>query len=158
PSVPMNRRHFLTQSLTWAAALGPRRMCAARGKLRAGANVSNITPPLGCSLAGGMTDRIGTEVHDELHVRSLALDNSETRLAIAVVDPCPVPRAITDRVKELTRQHTALPPSQVLIAATHTHSAPPATHLFQSVPDPKYVEWLAVRIADCLRLAVQRLQ
>ncbi len=133
-------------------------MFGARGKLRAGAAVSNITPALGCSLAGGMTDRIGTEVHDELHVRSLSLDNGETRLAIAVVDSCAVPRAIIDRAKELIHQHAGLPASQLLISATHTHSAPPATHLFQSVPDPKYVEWLAVRVADCVRLAINRLQ
>src|SRR5262249_27725267 len=125
----MNRRHFLTRSLAWAAALGPRRMSPARGKLRAGAAVSNITPALGASLAGGMTDRFGTEVHDELHVRSLALDNGETRLAIAVVDSCAVPRSVIDRAKELLRQHTEIPPSHALISATHTHSAPPATHL-----------------------------
>ncbi len=154
----MRRRRFLAQSLTWLAALGPRRMSGAPGKLRAGAATSNITPSLGCSLAGGMTDRLGTEVHDELHVRSLALDNSETRLAIATVDSCAVPRTILDHAKDLIRNHAGIPASHILIAATHTHSAPPATHLFQSVPDPHYVDWLAVRIADCVRLAVIRLQ
>lgn len=124
--------------------------------LRAGAATANITPLLGCSLAGGMTDRIGTEVHDELHVRGLVLDNEQARLAIALVDSCVVPREIIDRAKEIIRGRIGIPPSHVLIAATHTHSAPPAAHLFQSLPDPKYTEWLASRIADCARLAVNR--
>ena len=140
------------------AAVSSPKLSGAAGKLRAGAARSNITPALGCSLAGGMTDRIGAEVHDELHVRSLALDNGDTRLAIAVVDSCAVPRSIIDRAKEIIREQLGMPPSHVLISATHTHSAPPATHLFQSVPDPKYLGWLTVRIADAVRLAFNRLQ
>jgi len=149
-----NRRQFLGALV--AAGAWPAR--AAAGKLRAGASTANITPQLGCSLAGGMTDRIGAEVHDELHVRSLVLDNGSAQLAIATVDSCAVPRSILDRAKELIQSHTGIPPSHVLISATHTHSAPPAGHLFQSVPDPKYTEWLTVKIADAVRLAVNRLE
>lgn len=149
-----NRRQFLGALV--AAGAWPAR--AAVGKLRAGAATANITPQLGCSLAGGMTDRIGTEVHDELHVGCLVLDNGNARLAIATVDSCAVPRSILDRSKELIQSHTGIPPSHVLISATHTHSAPPAGHLFQSVPDPKYTEWLTVKIADAVRLAVNRLE
>ncbi len=151
-----SRREFLVGSV--AAALGPWPLKAAGGKLRAGAAIANITPLLGCSLAGGMTDRIGTEVHDELHVRSLVLDNGNTRLAFAVVDSCAVPRAIIDRSKELIQSHIGIPPVNILISATHTHSAPPAAHLFQSPPDPKYTEWLTTRIADAVRLAAGRLE
>jgi hypothetical protein len=143
----MTRRQFFTVGAgPWPAA--------PRGRLRAGAATANITPLLGCSLAGGMTDRIGTEIHDELRVRALVLDNGHARLALAAVDSCAVPRSILDRAKELA----GLPPSHVLISATHTHSAPPAGHLFQSVPDPKYTEWLTLRIADAIKLAVNRLQ
>jgi hypothetical protein len=144
----MTRRQF------FAVAAAPWPASAPAGKLRAGAATANITPLLGCSLAGGMTDRIGTEIHDELRVRALVLDNGHARLALATVDSCVVPRSILDRAKELA----GLPASHVLIAATHTHSAPPAAHLFQSVPDPKYTEWLTLRIADGIRLAVNRLQ
>ncbi len=127
-------------------------------KLLAGAATANITPALGCSLAGGMTDRIGAEVHDELHVRALALDNGQTRLALAVCDLCVLPRDLIMRARHLIHGHTGIPMSNILVAATHTHSAPATAHLFQSLPDPKYVEWLTVRIADAMRLAVGRLE
>jgi len=154
------RREF--GRLCAAASLAPRtartQAGAGGGKLRAGAATVNITPPLGCSLAGGMTDRIATDVHDELHVRSLVLDDGESRIAIALVDSCVVPREIFDRAKQLIAQPAGIPRERVLLAATHTHSAPPAAHLFQSLPDSKYTEWLPVRIADAVRMAANRLR
>ncbi len=127
-------------------------------KLLAGASTSNITPALGSSMAGGMTDRIATDIHDELQVRSLVLDNERTRLAFALCDLCVLPRAPMARAKHLIHSHTGIPMTNILVAATHTHSAPPAAHLFQSRPDPAYVEWLIPRIADSVRRAAKRLQ
>src|SRR4051812_37465769 len=141
-----------------SAALTPQRPAAVSGSLRAGAATANITPALGCSMAGSMTDRRATDVHDELHVRALALDNSTARIGIAIVDSCAVPRTVIDRAKEIVRDRTGVPADHLLVSATHTHTAPPAAHLFQSPPDPKYTEWLTVRIADCLQMAFQRLQ
>ena len=131
---------------------------AGKGKLFAGAATANITPALGCAIAGNMTYTPASEIHDELHVRSLVLDNGRTRLAFAVVDSCMVPGDVIQRVKQLVHDHTGIPPVNFLVSATHTHSAPPATHLFQSLPDPSYVDWLIVHIADSVRMAVNRLQ
>jgi hypothetical protein len=126
--------------------------------LHAGAATANITPALGCSLAGGMTDRTGVEVHDELLAKALVLDNGNARVAIVTVDSCAIPASILDAAKVQIAAHTKIPASHALIAATHTHSAPPATHLFQSKPDPKYIDFLTSRIADSVRLAVNRLE
>ena len=159
----MNRRQFMAGSLAGSVAnlsfaAGPRVEDPAGGKLLAGASLSNITPALGCAIAGDMTNGTGTEVHDELHVRSLVLDNGTTRLALAICDLCVLPREPMDRAKQLIERQTGIPRSNILISATHTHSAPAAAHLFQSVPDPKYVDWLVVRIADGVRRAVNHLQ
>ena len=155
-----NRREFLGGAVAAApvAAASPQILRAVGGRLQAGAATYNVTPSLGCSLAGSMRNRIADEVHDELQVRSLVLDNANTRLAIALVDSCVVPREVIDRAKRLITEHTEIPPDHVLVAATHTHSAPPAAHLFQSEPDPAYQDWLSVRIADAVRLAVNRLE
>ena len=150
-----SRREFLT-----AGAFAPFRPQAGSGarKLYAGAAAVNITPPLGAEIAGNMTYAPVAEIHDELHVKSLVLDNGQTRLAFAVVDSCMVPGDIIARARRMIEEHTSIPAAHILVSATHTHSAPAATHLFQSQPDPKYVDWLAVRIADSVRLAVQRLE
>jgi len=149
----MTRRSFLASTVA-ARAVG----AADARRMHAGAATANITPALGCSLAGSMTNHIGLEVHDELHVKAVVLDNGQARVAIATVDSCVIPRTVFDPAKKLIAQHTGIPPSHLLLSATHTHSAPAAAHLFQSLPDPKYVEFLTTRIADCVRLAAGRLE
>src|SRR5215212_11049237 len=79
---------------------------------RAGAATSNVTPPLGASLNGGMTDRRATHVHDELHARCLVLDDGTTKLAFAIVDSCMIPRGVVDDAKRLIEQRTKIPPGQ----------------------------------------------
>src|SRR5215217_6178951 len=113
---------------------------------RAGAATSNVTPPLGASINGGMTDRTAAHVHDELHARCLVLDDGTTKLAIAVVDSCMIPREVVDDAKGLIERRTKIPPGNVLISATHTHSAPTATPVFQSKPDAEYLSFLTTRI------------
>lgn len=125
---------------------------------KAGAATSNITPPLGISINGGMSDRTATHVHDELHARALVLDDGATRIAIVVCDSCMIPRAILDKAKHLAHSHTGIPLDRMTISATHTHSAPTAGSVFQSDPDPAYLEFLAGRISDAIRRAVNNLQ
>src|SRR3972149_2123872 len=130
----------------------------AERQLRAGAATAIITPPLGTSLNGGMTDRKAQAVHDELHARCLVLDNGVTRLAIAVCDLCMLPATIIDRAKHQAHGFTGIPLENMVVSATHTHTAPTCAPTFQSDPDPAYLDWLAVRIADAIRLAGGRLE
>ena len=137
---------FLGQSLP------PHANAAETGqKLLAGAAVSNITPWLGISINGYMQDRKASHIHDELYARCLVLDNGLTRLAIVICDSCIIPREVFDQAKQMVQKHTKLPPAHMLMAATHTHSAPTAAPAFQSVPDPEYQHFLTVRIADAVR-------
>lgn len=144
--------------MTAAAPAAMSQQPASAGKFRAGAATTNITPNLGGSLAGNMTDYRSTEVHDELHVRAIALDNGTTQLAMAACDLCVLPREVVDRAKKLIQERCGLPPANVMISTVHTHSAPPAAHLFQCQADPKYLDFLVPRIADAVRLAMNHLE
>jgi neutral ceramidase len=126
-------------------------------QFRAGAATSNISPWLGLSINGNMQDHKATHIHDELHARCLVLDDGRTRLALVVVDSCMVPREVFDEAKRLVREHTGLPLDHMLMSATHTHSAPAATGIFQSDPDAAYQKFLAGRIADGVRRAFNHL-
>src|SRR5690606_31595513 len=125
----------------------------AQNALRAGAATANITPPLGSSINGGMQDRTADSIQDELHARALVLDNGETQLALVVVDSCLIPREIFDEAKFIAHQRTGIPIENMLMSATHTHSAPTATAAFQSEPDKRYTDFLTVRIADAVSRA-----
>jgi neutral ceramidase len=126
-------------------------------QLRAGAAASNITPPLGVNINGGMSNRTATHVHDELHARALVLDNGETRIAIVVCDSCMMPGETLNKAKHLAHGFTGISLANLLISATHAHSTPAVAAVFQSDPDPAYAEFLATRISDALRRAVNNL-
>ncbi|MBI2684817.1 MAG: hypothetical protein HYX27_00760 [Acidobacteria bacterium] len=131
---------------------------AAPNALRAGAATANISPALGTSLAGYMTDRKCADVHDDLLVRCAAIESGSTRMMLATIDSCMVPRTILDRVRARISRDNSVDPAFILMSSTHTHSAPPAMHLFQSMPDTKYIELLESRIADAARMAFSRLR
>jgi len=120
---------------------------------RAGAAASVITPALGTSLNGGMRDRKAMHVHDELHARALVLDDGAGKLALVVCDSCMIPRDIMDDAKQRASAATGIPVERMIISATHTHSAPTATGVFQSEPDEEYRRFLPGRIADAIRRA-----
>ena len=133
------------------------RPAAAPHQFRAGAATSNITPRLGASINGYFTDRLATHIHDELHARCLVLDDGQTRLAIVVCDSCMIPREILDAAKRRVANKWGLAPDHILISATHTHTAGTCVAIFQSDPDPQYVEFLVARIADGVARAADNL-
>jgi hypothetical protein len=138
---------------------------------RAGADRADITPELGTLIVGDLVPRPATHVHDPLFVRTLVLDDGETRLAFVLVDNVGVPRLVCDEAKRLIEQRTRLPKSHVLIAATHTHSAGSARERSDTTeselrdgftratpPLSRYQQFLAQRMADSVSVALNRLE
>ena len=126
-------------------------------QFRAGAATANITPWMGVSINGNMTDHKGTNVHDQLHARVIVLDDGQTRLAILVADSCMIYREIFDAAKKLIHERTGLPTENILMSATHTHSAPAAVSIFQTEADKEYQHFLTLRLADAVQQAVANL-
>ncbi len=126
--------------------------------LRAGAARSNTTPPLGSSLNGGMSDRKASYVHDELHARCLVLDDGQAQIALVICDLCMIPREIVLDAKAQIEEAVGIPPENVLISATHSHSCPTCAPVFQSETVPEYPEFLARRIADGVQRAFNNLE
>jgi hypothetical protein len=124
---------------------------------RAGATAVDITPWMGLSINGNMTDHKGTNVHDPLHARALVLDDGKTRLAIVVADSCMIYREIFDAAKKLVQERTGLPTENILMAATHTHSAAAAVSIFQSEAEKEYQHFLTLRLADAVQQAMNNL-
>src|ERR1043166_6181205 len=89
---------------------------------RAGAATSNITPLLGSAIIGGFVPFPSTHVHDELHARCLVLDDGTTKLVIVVCDLLGIDRLVSDETRAVLKEELGLPPENVLISATHTHS------------------------------------
>ncbi|WP_435018198.1 hypothetical protein TA3x_000144 [Tundrisphaera sp. TA3] len=128
--------------------------------LRAGAATANITPPLGEPIVGNFATPPATHVHDELHARCLVLDDGATRLAFVVCDSVGVGREVFDEARKLAAPASGLPEGNILAAATHTHSATSGRSKNMLKPDPlgEYPRFLARRIADVIRVAVNNLE
>lgn len=117
---------------------------------RAGAATSVITPKIGTSLNGNFQDVISKHVHDDTHARGFVLDDGTNQLAFVVADLCMVSREILDEAKAIAHKATNIPVKNMLMSATHTHSAGTACSVFQSDPDPAYQAFLVERIADAV--------
>lgn len=74
------------------------------------------------------------------------------------IDSCMVPRQILDAAKKLVHQHTGLPIENMLMSATHTHTAGTAAPVFQSEADAEYPLFLTRKIADSVRIALNNME
>ncbi len=130
----------------------------AKPVFKAGAATSDVTAPLGSSLNGGFQDRQAAYIHDPQLARCLALDDGKTRIVLVVVDSCVIGRDIFDEAKAMVEEATGLPASQMLMSATHSHTCGTMQAVGQSDPDPLYQRFVARRIADAVRCAIQNLE
>lgn len=131
---------------------------ARAASLRAGAATSNITPDMGVVLDGTIM-KIGPakHVHDELHARCLVLDDGTTQIAFAVCDVTMMAPEIVAEAKALLKESLDLAPENILISATHTHSAPRALNIGFGPANDAYHHFLARRIVDGIRRAAFQL-
>ena len=126
---------------------------------RAGAYAMDITPiKFPVPMVGSMTPKYATSAHDPLHARCLVLDDGETQIAFAIVDSCLIPRDIWDAAKQIASSKTGIPVSNILGAATHTHTAVCVYPGFQGIPDNDYQEFLKERIGQGIAEAHMRLE
>ncbi|MDZ4288358.1 MAG: hypothetical protein U0984_10390 [Prosthecobacter sp.] len=130
---------------------------AAPHVFKAGAATSNITPPLGMEIVGNFAPRpIASHVHDELHVRCLALDDGTTKLLFAVADTLSLGRDVWDEAKHKVEAATGIPTANMMFSATHTHSSVSA--ITNKDPSLNYRQFVIARIADGVQRAVSNLE
>jgi neutral ceramidase len=132
---------------------------------RAGAATCNITPHLGGGIVGGWESPPATYVHDELQGRCLVLDDGTTKLVFIIVDIIGLNRDLTEEAKRLIHAETNIPRENVLISATHTHSATSAQGVGekrrgwnQGQEFDEYQKFIIRRLADVVRIALNNLE
>ncbi len=159
----LTRRRWMLGSGAATAAwlLRPPAGAGASGSsgIRAGAAVADITLPLGASNLGVISrNPPPTHIHDPLYARCLALDDGTTQLAFAICDLRMLDRERSEAARRALAEAVGLPPAQILISATHSHSAPAvlATNLHSDL-DRWYYRLVVHRIADGIRTALNRL-
>ncbi|EDY18702.1 conserved hypothetical protein-signal peptide and transmembrane prediction [Chthoniobacter flavus Ellin428] len=127
---------------------------ASAGEFKAGAAAEVITPPLGTVINGNFRPIPAANVHDELHARALVLTDGKTTLAFVVVDNCLIPREVFDAAKKILTEEVALPPENVMMSSTHSHSCGSVAGVYLTPPSEEYRAQMPRYIADAVRRAM----
>ncbi|MBI5769361.1 MAG: hypothetical protein HZA93_16325 [Verrucomicrobia bacterium] len=108
----------------WALALAFAAPSLPAAEVKLGTAAVPINPPLGIGLAGYYHERGHEGVLDDLFAKAIVLDDGTTRAAIVVCDLISMPKWIVTEARQLVEARTGIPGAHVMIAATHTHTAP----------------------------------
>jgi hypothetical protein len=131
----------------------------AESTLKVGAVAVDITPLQFPVIVNGMfEERTADRAVDRLFARAFVLDDGGMRIAIVVVDSCMLPRELLDDAKLRAFRLTGIPVENMLISATHTHSAPSSMGCLGSRADPDYPTFLEPQLARAIELANERRQ
>jgi len=125
-------------------------------QLRAGAAKVNITPPVGTPLSGYTARKdVSQGIHDELYAKALVLDNGERTLAIITTDLLGFYGDFVDKIRGLIKERTNVDKGDILVSATHTHSAPDTLCGLYSrgKASDSWMDVLAQKIAGCAYMA-----
>ncbi|HEX7859422.1 MAG TPA: hypothetical protein VF773_03790 [Verrucomicrobiae bacterium] len=152
-----NLRLLLLTPLFLAAAL--------HAEFRSAIAIRNVTPDPLLPVSGGVGASLPTNRKlGELTVRALVLESSQpnrepVRVAIVSSDFLGFPSILGDRVRAKV---SAIPAKNILIGATHTHSAPDC-YAFPdgkggTGADLKYLDSVVAKMAEAINEAVDRLQ
>jgi len=129
-------------------------------QLKAGAAKRIITPDPLILVSGGVgTPQPSTEKKGDLYVRAMVLEKGTEKIAIVNIDNLGWPAALGNRARKLIKD---IPFNNILIGATHTHSAPDA-YAFPDekgnyAADLKYLDWCVTQIADAVNEASSNLE
>lgn len=135
-------------------------VCDASAAFRAAIAVRDVTPDPLLPVSGGVGPSHPATRHEgELTVRALVLEQDATRVVIVSADFLGFPAVLGNKVRAAVK---GVPPQNILIGATHTHSAPDCYGFPDgkggTAADPKYLDLVCGRMAEAINEAVTKLQ
>jgi hypothetical protein len=130
------------------------------GEFRAGIAVRVVTPDPLQPVSGGVgPSHPVTRKEGDLTVRALVLQEGTTRVAIVSADFLGFPSVLGNKVRSQVRD---IPPENILIGATHTHSAPDCYGFPDGkggfACDLKYLESVCGKMAEAINEANDKAQ
>jgi hypothetical protein len=151
----MNHLRTLLLCFCWLGAV-----LEAGAGFRAGIAVRNVTPDPLLPVTGGIGPSQPTNRKEgELTVRALVLEQGTNRVAIVSADFLGFPSRLGRIVRAAV---TNIPSTNILIGATHTHSAPDCYGFPDgkggTAADPKYLELVCRRMAEAINEATAKLK
>ena len=149
----MKRNFFFTIWFGWALIISA-------AEFRASVAVRVVTPDPLLPVSGGVgPSHPVTKKEGDLTVRAFVLENGETRVAIVGADFLGFPSVLGNKARAMVK---GIPPENILIGVTHTHSAPDCYGFPDGqggfASDLKYLDFVVGKMAEAINEAVSKLQ
>lgn len=122
---------------------------------------ADITPPAGSLMANfprgpERTPRRALGAHDPLQVKALALSDGQTTVCVCAADVMTWQYQDVAAIREsVAARRPDLPPANMLLTATHTHSSGDNSYLFGGAPDDPWPMELRSKAADAILAALE---
>ena len=150
---------MLTRRIMWVL-LAVVLSATAYAEFHAGVATRVVTPDPLLPVSGGIgIPNPATQKLDDLTVRALALEQGDTRVVIVGADFLGFPSVLGDKVRSLVKD---VPPDNILIGVTHTHSAPDcyafADEQGNTGADLDYLDFVCREMARAIDEAVRNLR
>jgi hypothetical protein len=92
--------------------------------LKGGMAQVNITPQVGCRLAGHFYEILSTGVHDSLWAKAMVLQQGKDKFAFVFCDLIGLTPAVSSKARERASALTGIPVKNIIISAAHSHTGP----------------------------------
>jgi neutral ceramidase len=128
--------------------------------VHAGSAKRDVTPRGNMWLDGMIRSRASAGVHDAIFARALVLGNGQEHgdaCALVSVDVCVLDAETTREMRAAAEARSGIPAQRIVIAATHTHSAPAAMGIFNP-REEGFVRDLSAAVAECVAEAASRMR
>jgi neutral ceramidase len=145
---------LIALSLIWAPP-----PALAANPLQVGAATTIITPPIGSWKQGAGVTRKGERIRDELEANVLYISDGETPLLLISCDLVGLNLGDVVPIREAISRETDVPPRQVILTCTHTHSGPSLLKTNYHMPvDRAYIDSLLPKLVTVSAKAVAQAQ
>jgi neutral ceramidase len=114
--------HAIVVALACLTGAAP--ACLRAAEIRVGVAEVDITPPVGFPMAGYYHERLAEGQLDPLKAKAIVLDDGGTRAALVVCDLIGIATDLSRAIRQRAAEKTGIPAPHIVIAATHTHTAP----------------------------------
>ncbi|WP_417390425.1 neutral/alkaline non-lysosomal ceramidase N-terminal domain-containing protein [Gimesia sp.] len=93
-------------------------------EIQVGVAEVDITPPVGFPMAGYYHERLAEGKIDPLKAKAVVFREGETAGALVVCDLIGIATDLSTEVRRVAAEKTGIPAQNIVIAATHSHTAP----------------------------------
>lgn len=138
--------------LVLTALLAAAPLCAADA-FQAGFARTDITPPAGAQIPGGMAINLAGGVRDPLFAEAAVFSSGGVTAAVVGVDLLMIPDDTIAEARRLAEEKCGIPAAHILIGASHTHCGGPIVDCFGSSRDLEYSRLVSERVAEAVAAA-----